>query len=313
MSKIKKPIGLGFVDKAEVCKRQAIAAFNLEWSRTHSREHAFESAKVILENCIERNNIRNKGAITGLNGELLFYYLSFDSYQLSPEMAAGLRTDFRGIVQNEPSAIDVTTDLRHKEPAIFKKIFPEFQSNWKYYIGVVELSRPSFEIYPLLLPVCNDRNVGHFVLVIEETTQRSLGGPAGALSDHQVLVHYNPMAEDDETAIEKIVAEYNYIITKPSYYYDELMIEDLEIYGPDVVKRRFRDFVEDLAFEYRKISDLVLSAIVEVKYAPAPRSEEGSWETFVYWSHPHDYVKRRIGKAFGILEHNIAGVVYDDY
>lgn len=313
MPEVKKPIGLGFVDKAEICKRRAIAAFNLELSKTHSREHAFECAKARLENCIERNNVRNKGAITGLNGELLFYFLSFDSYQLSPEMAAGLRTDFRGIVQNEPSAIDVTTDLRHKEPAIFKKIFPEFQSNWKYYIGVVELSRPSFEIYPLLLPVCNDRNVGHFVLVIEETTQRSLGGPTGALSDRQVLVHYNPMAEDDETAIEKVVAEYNYIITKPSYYYDELMSEVPEIYSRDVAKRSFRDFVECLAFEYRKESGLVLSAVVEVKFARALRAEEGSWETFVYWSHPHNYVKRRIGKAFEILEHNIAGVVYDDY
>lgn len=312
MPQPKKPIGLGFVDKYEVCKRRAISAFNIEYRKTHRKEHSYKFAKDVLARCIKRNDIKNPRATAGLNAELLFYYLSFQSHQLGPEMAAGLKSDFRGIIRNEPAKIDVTTNPDYKDPNNFKGIRSEFQSGWKYYIGVVDPSELKRKVYPLLLPVCDDNNIGHFVLVIEDTTIETLGGETGPLSDRQVLIQYNPMAEDDESAIEKVVAEYNCIITKPNYYHDDLFSQTDEIYSHREARRIFRNFMEGLAFEFRKESNLVLSAIIQSEWEMTSK-HNGDWITRAYWVHPHQYVKGRIGKTLEMLDHNIAGVVYDYY
>jgi hypothetical protein len=63
-----KPVGLGFVDKAEVCKRRAITAFNAEWKGSRDRSRSYECASEVLERSIKAMSIVNKGAITGLRG-----------------------------------------------------------------------------------------------------------------------------------------------------------------------------------------------------------------------------------------------------
>lgn len=215
-------------------------------------------------------------------------------------------------MSEKPAAIDVTTNPLYKEPDKFKGVTSEFQKGWKYYIGVVELGAASSKTYPLLLPICEDRNLGHYVLVIEDTDKEALGGPNGPLSDRQVLVQYNPMAQDDDSAIEKFVAEYNYIISKPDFYSDELLSDVPELYDEEEAMQNFSRFVDGLAYEYRKESGFVLSAIVQSEYEMLSK-DNGDWITRAYWTHPHDYIKRKIGKPFDILDHNIASVVYDDY
>lgn len=86
-AKPKKPTGIGFVDNAEICKRRAISYFNQNYRRTQNKDEAYASTRAVLKKCIQQRDIKNARAVTGLEAELLFYYLGFDSYQLSPEMA----------------------------------------------------------------------------------------------------------------------------------------------------------------------------------------------------------------------------------
>jgi hypothetical protein len=203
-------IGLGFVDKGEICKRRAINAFNREWQSTKNRDQAYKRGEEALESCIQSVGIGNKGAITGLKAELLYYSMAFKTQHLSPESAAGLHSDFRGVIRSRPSAIDVTTTPGYKKPDKFLKVREAFGKAWDYYVGIIDLKNPNLEIYPLLLPVCDDGNLGHLILVIDTDN------PMDLTSDHQMLVRYNPYAPDDDEALERVERDWNFVISNPS-------------------------------------------------------------------------------------------------
>ena len=140
--RIQERIGLGFVEKGEICKRRAINAFNRERQSTKNNEKAYERGKQALESCIDSIGIKNKGAITGLKAELLCYSMAFNKHHLSPESASGLHSDFRRIIRNRPSAIDVTTTPSYKEPNKFLKVRETFGKAWDYYVGIINLKNP---------------------------------------------------------------------------------------------------------------------------------------------------------------------------
>ncbi|MCJ7455750.1 hypothetical protein MUP07_03275 [Candidatus Bathyarchaeota archaeon] len=306
------PVGLGFVDKGDLCKRRAIDAFNREWKSTKDRQKAYDTAAQSMEACIERLGIVNKGAITGLRAELLYYSMEFDSQKLVPESAAGLHSDFRAIIRNRPAAIDVTTTPDYKDPDLFMQVKQAFGKSWDYYVGVIDLKNPQVQMYPLLLPRCEDGHLGHFVLVIETED------PSSSVSERQMLLRYNPYAPDDDTAVEKVQASWNFIVSNPSAVWDDIT-SDYSYYEEQDRSRMERFMMRDLlryssglAYEFKQESGFNLSAIVtcEARVFHKP-IHEVIWETRLWWVHPHSFVRRILGKPLTDLEHNIAGVAYD--
>lgn len=178
----------------------------------------------------------------------------------------------------------------------------------------MDLEPLNTNIYPLLLPRCDEGQTGHFVLVIFETELESLLGPSGMLSDRQMLVKYNPFAQDDDSAVEKVQREWNFIITNPSQYYEQLMHDARypEIY-PDVklAMDDFDKFGAGLAFEFKRECSFIISAIATLEREYHKPMDDEEWVTRLNWVHPHLFVRKALGNPLSDLEHNIAGVAYE--
>jgi hypothetical protein len=300
----KAPIGLGFVDKGDICKRRTIDAFNREWKKSKNRNRAYERAEQILENNIDRLSIENKGAITGLMAELLYYSREFKSQHLSPESAAGFHSDFRGIIRNKPSAIDVTTTPAYKESNEFMQVKEAFGAKWNYFVGVVDLQAPSSTMYPLLLPRCDDGSLGHFILVVETDE------PEEYISERQLLVRYNPNAGDDDPSLDKIQETWDFTISNPSKVCDDLFVDYGDISDTKWIREKFSKYASGLAHEFKQESGFILSAIVTCEAEYLKHSDQPEWSTRLWWVHPHAYVRRTLGRPFMDLAYNVAGVAY---
>lgn len=280
---------------------------NHEWKLSKNRTKAYEKAKEAIESSIKRLSIVNKGAITGLRAELLYYFLEFDRQRLVPEPAVGLHSDFRAIIRQRPAAIDVTTTPNYKDPDQFMRVREAFGKDWDYYVGVIDLKNPDAKTYPLLLPICEDGSKGHFILVLETEEYEYT-------SDRQMLVRYNPYAQDDDDALEKVQASWNYIVSNPAMVWKDCQDDYSDIHDESYARLVLRDFLgfgSGMAHEFKQESGFIISAIVTCEREYYKPLDQEDWVTRLWWVHPHSFVKGTLGKQFGELEHNIAGVAYD--
>lgn len=324
-----RPVGLGFVDKAEICKRRAITAFNAEWKISRDRTRSYECASEVLERAIKTLSIVNKGAITGLRGELLYYSLEFKTQHLAPESAAGFHSDFRGIIHHQPSAIDVTTMPAYKDADEFVEVKNAFGKKWGFYIGVVDLKSPGSALYPLLLPRCEDGNMGHFVLIIDVDDPKLIDeytlDDTCIDSTRQMLVTFNPYADDAENAIESVKKTWRHRMTSPSWFWEALLEEYVAGASPAGYTRdasynwKKPELVEEysrLEYEFRHDTGYMISAIVSRDTrkefgAPFGMVTIGEYDTRLWWVHPHAFVRRMIGKPLDKMKLDIARVAHD--
>jgi hypothetical protein len=103
------------------------------------------------------------------------------------------------------------------------------------------------------------------------------------------------------------------VTTYPDSLYKEIMDDALhpEIYSSRrEATREFQRFMSSEAFGFRKVSDIILSAIVGLDWKFLTK-DEGEWVSTSYWVHPRRYIRQRIGKPLGVLDHNVAAVVYE--
>jgi hypothetical protein len=290
--------------------------FNSAWKNSRDGEVAYEKAQIALKKALARYQITNRRPIAGLEAELFYYYKMFRKQHLRAESASGLHTDFTGILKRKSVAIDVTTSLKYKKAENFIEVREAFGKKWEYYIGLVDLKDKTAELNPLMLPVCEDGNAGHFILLTFLTERESLGGGESGLSDYQMLIRYNPYAQDDDTSLEKIERSWNYIIHHPAHFEQFAPEEDLEgqsYYFPRQAQKA--TFAEQegkrIAAHFRLESGYILSGIASLEeeyFKPADRTE---WVTRLYWVHPHKEIKSILGNPMDTLIHNVGGVAWN--
>ena len=252
--------------------------------------------------------ITNTNAIKGLRAELLYYYFAFNEQSLRAESAVGLHADFSGKILGRNAAIDVTTAPHYKNPEEYLEVKEAFGNNWDYYIGVVDLKNEDIEKYPLLLPRCDDGNRGHFILVLFDSESPTFEGQ----SDQQMLLKYNPNAYDDDSSLEKIVQKWDYMVTSPAFHHKIMESEERydELLDPPEAEIEFDRFGGNLAYEFRKESGVVISAIACVEQEYYKPTDRVDWVTRLYWVHPHYSVRRALGNPLQNLIHNVGGVAY---
>ena len=301
--------GIGFVDKAEICKRRAVTAFNKEFAVSNNREKAYEKSTNSLERCIYTNSIKNPRAVAGLKAELLYYYFNFDSQHLAAESASGLHSDFRAVINGIPSAIDVTTNPLYKENQKFQKIENNSDDPWKYFVGVVDLNNVDAKTYPLLLPRCKDGHLGHFILATYDADSKPFAGIP--VSDTQILIKYNPYASDDDSSVEEIINSWNFIITQPARNFeDDLMVET---WIPPKSRLNETQSYKTLlkvgskvAYEFKRESGFIISAIVSLTNTDPVN--DGQVVSRFDWVHPHPYVRNTLGKPLDYMGHNVVEI-----
>lgn len=300
--------GLSAIEKGEACKRATIDIFNRNWKKYRDIEIAYERALTSLGNAIEKHEITNQSQLNGVNAELIFYRNYFQTYKLRPESASGLHSDFAGIYNGKPSVFDVTTNISSKSDNKFQEISESFGDDWDYYLALVDLEKSKIEMSNLILPICKDGTIGHFMLILFDSDTKSLA----ECSDSQMLVKYNPKAGDEDDAIEEVISDFNYILEQPEMSLKNLTPDDdFEIRNP------FEDFKKSwthTANHFRRESGYLISSIVSLKEVfYGYKMQDSRWETRKYWVHPHNYIKKSIGDEFDDLDHNIAGVAYEQY
>jgi len=315
-SKPKSP-ALTVVEKYEHCKSRMLRTFLSDFKKNSNSKDAFDKAKGVIRQFRASKAIANLNQIKGLYGELSYFYKSFQEQELTPEMAIGYKGDFRGIIRGKPAVIDVTTNPSFKKKGDYAKIRGNLQNGWDYYLGVVNIRKVESELYPLMLPICKDDNVGFFVLVYDEQG-RTGQNMYGYTSDLQYLIRYNPACGGDEyDAVEEVVSTYNYILGKPKnvvkeIYEDHTMYCDETNITPRIEKEIDKDINEhfnDIALFFRKLSGLTISAIVDTTPEVVGYKEVED-VTKQFWVHPHQYIRKNIGEQGEIMDYDIASHVH---
>ena len=303
--------GLNAIEKAELCKRHMLDIFNRNWKKEKNVQNAYDKASMSLTNAIKRHGLTNTRQIAGLKAELFFYQYHFETFQLRPESAAGFHADFSGIVNGNPAAFDITTNANVKDASQFKEITDNFKNEREYYLGLVDMETTKVDLNPLTLPICNDGEIGHFMLVMVDSDTELLW----AHSDEQFLIQYNPKAEDNDSAIEEIIEHYNYLINRPSRILDDLQSEltgdDTREGEVQVMWNNFDSFCHGIVNHFRRESGVVISSIVSSKYVYENKYVPDRYETRKYWVHPHKFIQRSIGMAHQALDHDIAEIIDD--
>lgn len=98
------------VEKYELCKGRMLRRFISVFRKTSDSETAYDEAKGIIRNFVESKLITNTRQISGLYGELAYFYRCFQEHGLTAEMAIGYKMDYRGKILDRPAGIDVTTN-----------------------------------------------------------------------------------------------------------------------------------------------------------------------------------------------------------
>ncbi len=299
-------VSLSAIEKAELCKRHSITIFNNSWKKEKDIQKAYDSSLSALERSIERVNLINSNQIKGLQAELLFYKENFQKFGLHSVFASGTHADFTGVINKKPTAFDVTTNPSVKEKSKFQEIKENQGNLWDYYIGLVDLETKVIETNSLLLPICNDNSTGHLILITLEDSEFE------EVSDSQVLVRYNPEAGDDDDALEETIGNFTYKIQNPATYYDEIMESPTEILPEGVGEKIFNSYCNNLVKTFHRESGLMISAIVSSKHVFYDRHlRDERWESRIFWSHPHQFIRKTIGNPQDNLIHNIAGIAND--
>jgi hypothetical protein len=297
-----------------------LRAFLNSYKKFSNRERAFEAGKRSLKHSIASLGIFNKYQIMGLYGELIYFYRLFVEQDLTAEMAIGYKSDFRGRIADRPSAVDVTTNPLYKESE-FAEIKGGTQKGWDYYLGLVNIKEADSELYPLLLPVCKAGEIGHFILVIESGSPSSMN-LWGESADREYVIKYNPNSGGDESdAIERVCYTYDYIVDKPSSIRKKVIesYTDWAISEPNsprlkkLVERDVQGSFDNLISHFHRESGLMISAIIESVEQYSWKDEEPYWVTRQFWVHPHQYIRRSLGKPEEIMDFNIAGYIHDHY
>lgn len=323
MNKMKKPKSpaLNSVEKYEICKARMLQAFISEFKKTSDPEVAHEKAKGIIKKFRISKTIVNPNQIVGLYGELAYFYKFFIDQELTAEMAIGYKADFRGSILGNPAAIDVTTNPFFKDnKERYEKIKGKLQNGWDYYIGVVNLRKLDSQLFPLLLPLCEDDNVGFFVLVYDDQ------GPSGQNlygegSDLQYIIKYNPYCEGDESdAVEETVSAYNYILRRPKMVireindYHTMDMENQDI-TPEIrndIANEIDQHFNDISLFFRKLSGLTISAIVDTATEMIGHKDNIEDVSKLFWVHPHRYVRKKLGEIGETMDYDVAGYVHDN-
>ena len=309
----KKPPRPNVVEKYELCKERMLRTFITQFNKTENKQSAYKKAKDVIRTFTSSKELSNPNQILGIYAELAYFYKTFDTQQLTAEMAIGYNADFRGQILGRPSAIDVTTnpyfkDKRHRH----EKIRGRLQNGWDYYIGVVDIRKTESELYPLMLPVCDDDNLGFFVLVYGDNGASSTNA-FGTLSDTQYLVKYNPFKGGNESdAIEEVVSTYNYILTRP----EEIIREVNDYYRMDSydvpqetineIETEINNHFDGIARVFRKESGLTISAIVDLQTHMFGNKDNIDDVSTQFWVHPHEYIRKNIGEPGEIMDYDIA-------
>lgn len=309
---------LSSVDKYELCKGRMLRKFISEFKKTSNSKEAYRKAKEIIDRSATSGFITNARQLSGLYGELAYFYKSFQKQQLTAEMAVGYKADYRGKILGRPAAIDVTTNpfFKNKRER-FEKVEGTLQNGWDYYIGVVDIKRVDSQLFPLMLPVCKGGSVGFFVLVYDDQ------GPSGQNlygdnSDLQYIIKYNPECGGDESdAVEGVVSTYNYILGRPRTVIEEINAYhtmDLDEITPEI-KHKIRSDIdkhfEDIVLFYRKLSGLTISAVVDTSTEMIGNKDNIVDVTKQFWVHPHQYIRKNIGKPYELTDYDIATYVHD--
>ncbi len=294
----------------DLCKSRMIISFNREFARSRDQEKAFQAGLDDLNtNALALGITSSKRMMAGLVGELRYFAAKHFEEHLIPASASGSHVDFTGLIRKRAAAIDVTTSPRYKDPNKVKKAARVKDDAYDYYIGVVE-KRGDPTISPFLLPVCDDGNLGHFILVVLESDTETLRGR----SDYQALVRYNPYAEDADNALEKVEETYRFDTDYPGTLLADLT-SDIDDADPNwAAKQRIeaaktfdRFMFQDAQF-FKRESGLVLSAIVTHEWRWFSK-DVGDYETEVAWAHPNGYIRSAIGRKGSTLDYDIAGVL----
>lgn len=306
------------VEKYELCKGRMLRRFISVFNRTSNSKKAYDEAKGVIDSFVTKGVITNTRQISGLHGELVYFYRSFQEHDLTAEMAIGYKADYRGKILDRPAAIDVTTNPFFKDKKErFEQIRGTLLNGWDYYVGVVNIKKVESELFPLLLPICKDDNVGFFVLVYDDL------GPSGQNlygenSDLQQIIKYNPKCGGDESeAVEGVVSTYNYILEKPEtaiHQISENRTMDLDKITPEIegkIKNDIDRYFDDIVSFFRKISGLTISAVVDTATEVIGYKENIVDVTKQFWVHPHRYIRKNIGKQGEIMDYDIAAYVHD--
>ena len=302
---------LNAIEKAELSKRHMLDIFNRNWKKEKNVQNAYDKAAKSLASAIKKHGIANTSQIAGLEAELFFYKECFETFQLRPESASGFHADFSGIVNGNPAAFDITTNADVKDASKFKEITDNFRNEREYYLGLVDMKTTKVDLNPLTLPICDDGEIGHFMLVLVDSDTESLWPN----SDEQLLIRYNPEAKDSDSAIEKIIGQYNYLISNPSTILDdlqsELTREDIREFEVQEMWNNFDSFCHGIVNHFRRESSFVISSIVSSKYVYENKYVPDRYETRKYWVHPHKFIQKSIGTAHQALNHDIAEIIDD--
>lgn len=301
------------VEKYEICKERMLKAFIKSYSKNNDEKKAYNKGKEAIKRNIKNLNLNFRKQIIGLYGELNYFYRCFKEQQLSAEMAIGYKGDFRGLINERPAIIDVTTNPVYKDINLFEEVDGELINGWDYYVGVVDIKNEESLIHPLLLPYCSDGELGYFILIFE-TTDINMYNLWGENSDCQYIIRYNPNSGGDEMdAIDEILFSYDYILGKPSkierYIRDQYDLSepfDKEI--EENIQSEYIDYLNRLVYDFKKESGLMISALVELS-EHWWNKDDFDLETKIFWSHPHKFIRSKIGIEDEILDYNIANWV----
>jgi len=309
---------LSCVEKYELCKSRMLRRFISEFKKTSDSKRAHDKAKETISKFATSGLITNIRQISGLYGELAYFYKSFREHELTAEMAIGYKTDYRGKILGRPAAIDVTTNPFFKDKKEhFEKINGTLLNGWDYYIGVVDIKKVESQLFPLLLPICKDDNIGFFVLVYDDQ------GPSGQNlygenSDLQYIIKYNPKCGGDESdAVEEVVSTYNYILGRPKNVIREINeyhTMDLDEITPEIernIKSDIEKHFSDIVLFYRKLSGVTISAVVDTAVEMIGYKDNIVDVTKQFWVHPHQYIRKNIGEQGEIMDYDIAPYVHD--
>jgi RNase P/RNase MRP subunit p29 len=88
---------------------------------------------------------------------------------------------------------------------------------------------------------------------------------------------------------------------------------DLEEIPPEIERRILNDtrkHFEDVALFFRKLSGLTISAVVDTSTEMIGYKDNIVDVTKQFWVHPHQYIRRKIGKQGEVMDYDIASYVH---
>ena len=223
----------------------------------------------------------------GLKAELLAYHNFREEMLLEPLLDAGVKADFMGVKNGNPTNFDVTTNLDYKDINDYRDVIA---SRGKQYEIILE-NDGDFEFFPLRFPICKEcGNFAHYILYLSPPTSQVFWFASGT----QLLLKYCPNCWTFDE-----IETYSYIVDALSVTLKEIEADQKypeTRHTQEEIDRIVKDWSIFTVREFEKFSGKLLSAISEGKYFITSSNGDGYYAGQIYWSHPlaSKYVDDRI-------------------